>query len=165
MNKHAVARNRHAPLRGEAAKRARHDALRAIVADEELATQDELVRALARAGHDVTQATLSRDIRELGLAKSGGSYRLPEVGPPAPAPEIGRVLRQLVLGIERSAQILVFKTRPGRGHMLGVELDGARWPEILGTVAGDDTLLAVTRDPARSRAVLRRVRALLVGAV
>ena len=163
MNKHAATQKRRASHRGEAAKHARHAALRLIVASQALATQDELVHALARAGHEVTQATLSRDIRELGLVKAGGAYRLPEMGPPAP--HIGRTLRQLVLGVETSAQMLVFKTRPGHAHALGVELDRARWSEFLGTIAGDDTLLAVARDPARARSVLRRVRALLVGAV
>lgn len=113
---------------------------------------------LARDGYTVTQPTLSRDIRELGLIKVRGVYRIPEehlAAPPAEA--IRRSLQQLVLHSGLSGNIIMVKTSPGHGHSLGVVLDSARWPEVLGTVAGDDTVFILLRDARFGRKVLRRI--------
>ena len=123
---------------------------------ERVATQAELCRKLARRGIHVTQATVSRDIEELGLIKARGGYRLPgapEPGAP-PHPTLSIILKEFVREVLVAANVVVVKTHPGNAHTVGVALDSANWPEVVGTVAGDDTIFIATpgrREAARAR--------------
>jgi len=121
-------------------------------------SQEQLRSWLLRAGFDVTQATLSRDIRELRLVKGGAerSYRTPPPATPG-GPDSTVVLRRAVqehlVRAESVRHMVVLRTGPGQAPLLGVALDGADLPEIVGTVAGDDTIFIVARDDRHARAL------------
>ena len=120
-----------------------------------VATQEDLRRKLGRRGIRVTQATVSRDIEELGLVKTREGYRLPDAPEPAPPqPTLSVVLKEFVREVGQAANLVIVKTHPGNAHTVGVVLDAERWPEVAGTVAGDDTIFVATaraRDAARVR--------------
>ncbi len=133
-----------------------------LLHSQSVATQDELRRKLARRGIRVTQATVSRDIEELGLVKTREGYRLPETAEPAPPqPELSVVLKEFVREVRQASNLVIVKTHPGNAHTVGVVLDAEKWPEVAGTVAGDDTIFVATvraRDAARVR---KRLQSLL----
>lgn len=141
-------------------KTARQRAIVAIVAEYEVGTQGHLSRLLARRGHHVDQATLSRDLRELGVAKvadNGGRPRYRILGS-APAAPVGAGV--LIRGVERAGNLLVVRTDPGDAPRVGLALDRSDLPSIAGTVAGDDTLLVVVREgqsPARLARMLKEM--------
>jgi transcriptional regulator of arginine metabolism len=125
-------------------------------------SQEQLRRSMRSAGFDVTQATLSRDIRELGLVKGGadGAYQTPE----QPAPNghgtkslLQRGLSEYLTRVDRVQQMLVLRTGAGQAQLLGVALDRARLPEIVGTIAGDDTILVIAPDVRRARSLVKRL--------
>jgi len=125
-------------------------------------SQEQLRRSMRSAGFDVTQATLSRDIRELGLVKGGadGAYQTPE----QPAPNghgtkslLQRGLSEYLTRVDRVQQMLVLRTCAGQAQLLGVALDRARLPEIVGTIAGDDTILVIAPDVRRARSLVKRL--------
>lgn len=119
-----------------------------LVALHELHTQEELAQALAAVGVIATQVTLSRDIRELGLAKTPAGYRpILEIAPP-PGPSLNTVITEYLLDIRDAQHLLVLKTSPGHASTLAAALDRAAWPEVAGTIAGDDTVLAIAPDLA-----------------
>jgi transcriptional regulator of arginine metabolism len=141
-----------------ASKRARHGRILEIVGKRPLSSQGELCSFLKAEGITVTQSTLSRDIRELGLVKVRGIYRVPgTVDGGAPADVLRRSFSQLIVRSGVSGNILMVKTLPGNGHSLGVVLDAAQWPEVLGTVAGDDTVFVLLRSNRLGKRVLRRL--------
>jgi transcriptional regulator of arginine metabolism len=114
-------------------------------------TQEVLARELAAVGVSTTQVTLSRDIRELGLVKTPGGYRQLDgtEHPPGLSSTAGEFLRDV-----RVAQnLVVLKTSPGNASSLAVSLDREDWPEIVGTVAGDDTILVVAPDNTDARSI------------
>lgn len=138
----------------------RQAAIRAIVHDEPIRSQEQLRRRLAARGFDVTQATLSRDIKELGLAKrsSDGAYQPASAdGPPPPAAlsALARALAEYLEGAEAVQQLVVLRTGPGQAQLLGLVLDRARLAGVVGTIAGDDTILVVTRDARHAAGLLR----------
>jgi transcriptional regulator of arginine metabolism len=122
-----------------------------------ISSQPELGRLLAAAGVAVTQATLSRDLDELGAVKvrtpAGMTYAVPPEGQPRKGtPEavdarLARLLEELLIGAEATGQLVVLRTPPGGAQLLGSALDRAGLPEVAGTVAGDDTVLLITRQP------------------
>lgn len=140
-------------------KAARHARIVAVLADHEVRSQAELATLLDDAGVHVTQATLSRDLDELGAVKlrapDGGLpvYVVPEDGSPltarsasdAPPQRLARLVGELLISAEASANLVVLRTPPGAAHFLASALDRAGLPEILGTIAGDDTILVITR--------------------
>lgn len=139
-------------------KRARHARIFEVVQRRPVASQEELGLLLKGGGVAVTQSTLSRDIRELGLVKVRGVYQLPGTGSAVPAAEVlRRSFNQLIVRSGVSGNILMVKTLPGNGHSLGVVLDAAQWPEVLGTVAGDDTVFVLLRRKGLGKRVLRRL--------
>ena len=128
-------------------------------------SQEQLRRSLRTAGFDVTQATLSRDIRELGLVKGGadGAYQTPaQPGPNGHAAKslLQRGLGEYLMRVDRVQQMLVLRTGAGQAQLLGVALDRARLPEIVGTIAGDDTILVIAPDVRRARALVKRLEAI-----
>ena len=138
---------------------ARHDRIVAILAERPVRSQAELAAALEAGGLSVTQATLSRDLDELGAVKlrspDGGLpvYVVPEDGSPLtaraadddPPHRLARLLGELMVSAEASGNIAVLRTPPGASNFLASALDRARLPEVLGTVAGDDTIFVVAR--------------------
>jgi transcriptional regulator of arginine metabolism len=137
-----------------------------VIAREAVRSQEQLRRRLQAAGFDVTQATLSRDIRELGLVKGGadGAYQPPA----APAAANGhnaksllhRALADYLTRVDRVQQLVLLRTGPGQAQILAVALDGAQVPEVVGTLAGDDTILVITPDARRARALVKRLEQL-----
>lgn len=121
-----------------------------VVAAQAIANQDELRRSLHQLGVRVTQATLSRDLRELQLVKTTGGYRVLASGTeaPAPLPTVARALRQFLRDIRPAQNLLVLKTPPGGAQPLAAAVDAEKWKEVAGTLAGDDTVLIIT--PSRS---------------
>jgi len=141
-------------------KTRRLTAIRQIVDREPVHSQEELRQRLQTMGFDVTQATLSRDIKEIGLVKrSAGGYQAPGTEPrPAATAEatLRRTAREFLRSYEVIQNLIVLRTDPGRAQNLAVDIDRARLPEIAGTIGGDDTILVVTRDPAQALAVAAR---------
>lgn len=127
-----------------------------LLRTERVATQAELARRLSRRGIRVTQATISRDIEELGLVKTREGYRLPDAAETIPSsqPALEVVLKEFVREVHTAANLAIVKTTPGNAHSVGVAIDAAGWPEIVGTVAGDDTIFIAARrarDATRAR--------------
>jgi transcriptional regulator of arginine metabolism len=170
------------PTRGLCPKRtpsraARHDKIVAILADHPVRSQAALAAALEADGFSVTQATLSRDLDELGAVKlrspDGGLpvYIVPQDGSPLtarkanddPPTRLARLLGELLVSADASANIVVLRTPPGGSNFLASALDRAGLPEVLGTVAGDDTILVVARDPRGGAELADRFRALARG--
>jgi transcriptional regulator of arginine metabolism len=139
-------------------KKARHGRILEIVRKRPVSSQEELCSLLKAERFTVTQSTLSRDIRELGLVKVRGTYQVPgAAGGAPPADVLRRSFSQLIVCSGVSGNILMVKTLPGNGHSLGVVLDAAQWPEVLGTVAGDDTVFVLLRSNRLGKKVLRRL--------
>jgi transcriptional regulator of arginine metabolism len=142
-------------------KRARQGRILEVTRSQQVRSQEELSSILARDGVEVTQATLSRDIRELGLVKARGGYQISGEAPAGPSDEIfRRTLKQYVLRTAVSGNIVMIKTSPGNAHSVGVVLDAVQWPEMLGTVAGDDTIFVLLRSSSWGKKVLGRIREL-----
>lgn len=138
----------------------RHEAIRELVQTHRVASQEALRELLETRGFDVTQATLSRDIRELRLAKvhdsEGGHYALPpDTFDQSPALE--RLLPALFIGAEGTGNLLIVKTMLGGAQAVAEAIDAEEWPEVLGTLAGDNTVLMILRDPAHLSLVQRRL--------
>ena len=150
----------------ELLKRARQQAIADVVRDRQLRTQRELVAALKDKGFRVTQATVSRDIGEMGLLKARVDGALVYALPSAEAAvELGgrqrlaELLRDLPIEVRRSGTMLVIRAMPGTALAIAAALDRAQWSEVLGTIAGDDTLfVACTDDRALSRVKQRLLR-------
>ena len=141
-------------------KRERHEAIRELVQSHRVASQEQLRELLLERDFDVTQATVSRDIRELELIKlhdgEGSHYSLPpEEWVNAPA--LTRLLPALYLGAEGTGNLLVVKTLVGGAQAVAEAIDWEEWPEVLGTLAGDDTILLILRDAAQLAEIQRRL--------
>jgi transcriptional regulator of arginine metabolism len=142
-------------------KAERHAAIREIVQRNRVSSQEELREFLSGRGFDVAQATLSRDIRELRLIKvpdadGGHHYTLPPESWDS-TPTLKRLLPALYVGAEGSRNILVVKTLAGGAQAVAEALDWEEWPEILGTLAGDDTILVILRDDKHLQSVQSRI--------
>jgi transcriptional regulator of arginine metabolism len=145
------------------AKKARQGRILDIVRKHPVRSQEELSSLLKTENVPVTQSTLSRDIRELNLIKVRGRYQSPgEMPPEASSGLLRRALAQYVLSTGISGNIVVIKTSPGNAHSVGVVLDAAQWPEVLGTVAGDDTIFVLARSARSSNKLLQRIRKISV---
>jgi transcriptional regulator of arginine metabolism len=133
-----------------------------LVSREPIRSQEQLRQRLLQRGFDVTQATLSRDIKELGLVKraSDGSYQpAPDDDPTATATDaarhsLQRALVDYLAGLQQSQQLLVLRTGPGEAQPLALAIDRARLPGLLGTIAGDDTVLVIAQDPRAARSLI-----------
>ncbi|MBN2319111.1 MAG: arginine repressor [Acidobacteria bacterium] len=140
-------------------KKARQGRILEIVRKHSVRSQEELSSLLRAENIPVTQSTLSRDIRELGLIKIRGRYQSPGDALPAAANEhLRRALEQYVLSTGVSGNIVVIKTSPGNAHSVGVVLDAAQWSEVMGTIAGDDTIFVLAQNGRIGKRVLERVR-------
>ncbi|WP_369133439.1 arginine repressor [Modestobacter sp. I12A-02662] len=150
---------------------ARHARIVELISTGPVTSQTQLARLLAESGVEVTQATLSRDLEELGAVKLRGSdgapasYVLPpENAPLRPAqsvpPRLARLLADLLTSAEGSANLAVLRTPPGAAQFLASGLDKVGLPDVLGTIAGDDTVLVIARDPDGGPRLAERLRAL-----
>ena len=116
-----------------------------VIRNKRILTQDDLARELKEShGLHATQVTLSRDVRELGLLKTPDGYR--EVGAAASGPDLAMVAADLLQDVRAAQNLIVLRTSPGNANALAVALDKENWPEIVGTIAGDDTVLIVASD-------------------
>ena len=142
----------------------RQAAILRIVREQRIQNQEHLRHALAAEGFAVTQATLSRDIRELGLAKltdqqHGAYYAHPHRA--ALRPDLGQVLPALLVSVDGVGPLLVLKTASGSAGAVTEALDQAGWGEVMGTIAGDDTVLVITRSQKLREAIASRIQALV----
>jgi transcriptional regulator of arginine metabolism len=139
-------------------KPARHQAIVELAHEGPLPNQQELCKVLSRRGFRVTQATLSRDLNELRLVKTSEGYILPNGDAPAEgAPALSRVVREFVRDVRRAQNLLVIKTIPGSAQPVAVALDAEAFDEVVGTVAGDDTLLIITANNRHARQLQTRL--------
>jgi transcriptional regulator of arginine metabolism len=141
----------------------RQRAIAELIRGGALSSQEELGEQLARRGFAVTQATISRDLEQIGAVKvrrAGQlSYALPEQVQSAPAPQLAGVLRDFARSIETAANLLVIKSPPGSAHLIGVALDHAGLDEIVGTICGDDTIFVACASNAIAAALATKLRA------
>jgi transcriptional regulator of arginine metabolism len=153
----------------DAMKYQRHNAIRELVANSLVSNQDELRRKLRRRGFEVTQATLSRDIHELRLSKGPGGYSLPagngnanstvaeDDGPPS----VAEVLEGFGLRVRQAMNQVILRTVMGGAQPVAAALDYEQWPEVVGTIAGDDTVLVICQDQRHAIEVETRLRTIL----
>jgi len=127
----------------------RRTALSELIQSETITRQDELVARLNQMGFDVTQSSVSRDLAALGVGKIAGAYALP------PARDIG--FPGLVSGIPAGDNLLVIKTEVAAANLVAARLDGNNFPEVVGTLAGDDTVFVATTSRDAQRQLLRRL--------
>ncbi|MFZ0333110.1 MAG: hypothetical protein WAN10_00930 [Candidatus Acidiferrales bacterium] len=144
-------------------KRMRQGQILKLVGNEPVANQDDLRRRLVQIGVRVTQATLSRDLRELKLVKTAEGYRPLGVAmeDSTAVPQLGRALREFLVEIRPAQNMLVLKTPPGGAQPLAAAVDGEHWKEVAGTLAGDDTVLIITPTRAARAAIQKRMEDLL----
>ncbi len=147
-------------------KSRRHFAIREILSTERISTQEELCEILKDRGYDVTQATVSRDIKELSLIKipdgTGYSYAWPETQSPKSSNlRIKRVFQDSVVSYDYSENIIVIKTLPGAAQSIASLIDSLANPHILGTVAGDDTIFLVVKTKKSLAQVMEYFRKLV----
>jgi len=144
-------------------KLARQKAILEIVQQGPVASQEDLQRALHRRGCDVGQATLSRDIHELNLVKTGDGYARLHMAPAAEPvlPPVSRLVREFVLDVRPAQNLLVIKTAVGSAQPVAAALDAESWPETVGTIAGDDAILIVCPDQKAAGRLAERIREML----
>ena len=118
-------------------------------------TQDELENELSALGIPATQATLSRDIRELGLAKTSEGYR--QIEPESGGPDLGAILSGFLHDVRIAQNLLVLKTSAGHASSLAVAIDQAEWRDVVGTIAGDDTVLVIAPDNKTAQALREKL--------
>jgi transcriptional regulator of arginine metabolism len=143
-------------------KTARHKAILDLLDEGPVESQDTLQQRLERKGFAVGQATLSRDIHELKLVKGRDGYcRAGEsVGTESVLPSVMHLARQFVIEIRQAQNLLVVKTTVGSAQPVAAALDASRWPEVVGTIAGDDTVLVIATDNKKAQSLARRIREL-----
>lgn len=139
----------------------RHIKIRDIITNNDIETQDELVDILKNGGFNVTQATVSRDIKELHLVKipmldGRYKYSLPADQRFNPLQKLKRSLMDAFVRIDSAGHMLVMKTMPGNANAIGALIDNLDWDEILGTICGDDTILIICRTPSDTEHISKR---------
>ena len=149
-------------------KHDRHNAIRELVASAAVMSQDELRRKLVRRGFDVTQATLSRDIHEMHLYKGPNGYALPNgngVGSPEDedddSPSVHEVLSSFGLKVKQALNQLVLITTHGGAQPVALAIDDEDWDEVIGTIAGDDTILIICPDHKRASQLRERLEEMI----
>ena len=146
-------------------KERRQKAVADLIRSQSLSSQEELALHLGRLGFEVTQATVSRDLEQLGALKARRngriSYALPEqLSTNGAAPRLAPVVRDWVRSVDVAATMVVLKTPPGSAHLVGVAIDEAAFPQIAGTICGDDTIFAACRSAGDAEAIAIKLRAL-----
>ena len=133
-----------------------------LIRQNALASQEEVAERLVALGYAVTQATVSRDLEQIGAVKvrRGGqlAYAIPDTAPAAAPARLTSVFRDWVRSIEPAGNLVVIKTPPGSAHLVGVVLDQGEFPEIVGTICGDDTIFVACRSSAEADLLIARLR-------
>ena len=143
-------------------KTARHKAILGLLEEGPVESQDALQHSLERKGFDVGQATLSRDIHELKLVKGPEGYRRAgeSQGVESVLPSVMHLVHDFVVEIRQALNLLVVKTSVGSAQPVAAALDASHWPELVGTIAGDDTVLVIAADKKKAYTLARRIREL-----
>lgn len=137
----------------------RHGQILKLIRARGIRTQEELARELQRAGIPATQVTLSRDIRELKLVKTSEGYR--EMLPEEAGPSFEMLATEFLHDVRAAQNLVVLRTSPGHANSVAVALDNEEWPEVVGTLAGDDTILVIAPDTPTAEKVRRRFMELI----
>ena len=137
----------------------RHGQILKLIRGRSIFTQEELARALKETDIDATQVTLSRDMRELGLVKTADGYR--ELGSDSPNLQFATLAAEFLQDVRLAQNQVVLKTAPGHASSVAVALDDEEWPEVIGTIAGDDTILVICPDSSTAEAVRTKLIGLL----
>jgi transcriptional regulator of arginine metabolism len=140
-------------------KLSRQAAIRELIENHPAGSQDELRRMLFRRGHRVTQATLSRDIHELGLVKTGEGYKLSQGDESELSlPSIERLIETFVYEVKTAQNQVVIKTSAGSAQPVSAAIDAEEWEEVVGTIGGDDTILAIAPTAKAAAQLAQRLR-------
>ena len=130
-----------------------------LIKAHKIFTQEKLAQELAGVGVAAKQVTLSRDMRELGLVKTAGGYRQVEAA--SVGPGIETIMAEFLREARAAQNLLVLKTSPGHANSIAIALDQEDWPEVVGTLAGDDTVLVIAPDAKTAAALRKRLLAYL----
>ena len=145
-------------------KQRRQQAIGELISSGALASQEELADRLSGLGFAVTQATISRDLEQIGAVKVRRdgqlSYALPKQVPPAHAPQLSSLLRDFARSVDVAVNLVVIKTPPGSAHLVGVALDQSAFPELVGTVCGDDTIFLACSSAAAATKIASKLKAI-----
>jgi len=133
----------------------RHGQILKLIRSKEISTQEELARELKQAGVPATQVTLSRDIRELRLVKTREGYR--EMQTDEADPAFKMLAADFLQDVRVAQNLVVLQTSPGHANSVAVALDSEQWPEVVGTIAGDDTILVIAPDNATADKVRKKL--------
>lgn len=144
----------------------RHIKIRELITENEIETQDELVDELKDLGYNVTQATVSRDIKELHLVKvpsanSRHTYSLPADQRFNPLDKLKRLIMDAFVKIDHTSHFIILKTLPGNAQAVGALIDNLDWEEIMGTICGDDTCLIICRSEDVTEIIKNRFMSML----
>jgi transcriptional regulator of arginine metabolism len=144
-------------------KLARHEKIMELIHQYDIDTQEELAARLNEAGFKVTQATVSRDIRALKMTKVTGKngkshYAILKEAPHALEDKYARVLKDALVSMDVGQNLLVIRTVPGMAMGVAAALDGQNWPEILGCIAGDDTIMCAAKTQEQAEHVMEKLR-------
>lgn len=137
----------------------RHGQILKLIRSGRISTQEELAVALKKSGIQTTQVTLSRDIRELRLVKTQEGYA--ETSPEEAGPHFSTLASEFLLDVRSAQNLVVLKTAPGHANSVAVALDNEEWPEIVGTIAGDDTILVIAPDTSTADRIRKKMVQLL----
>jgi transcriptional regulator of arginine metabolism len=144
-------------------KERRQRAIAELIRTSALGSQEELAERLSALGYTVTQATISRDLEQLGAVKVRRDgllgYSLPDEGRNGPGPRLTAVFREWVRSVETAGNLVVIKTPPGSAHLVGVVLDQSELAEIVGTICGDDTMFVACRAAKDASSLSSKLRA------
>lgn len=145
-------------------KRERHSTIRELIVARPVSSQEELRRLLLQRGWDVTQSTLSRDLREMRIARvpdaDGARYSVTDAGEEPGRPALETLLPSLFARVDGVGELVVLRTMPGGAQSIAVAIDSESLPDVLGTIAGDDTILIVCRSSAARERLVRRLAAI-----
>jgi transcriptional regulator of arginine metabolism len=141
-------------------RRKRHLKILELISTRAIRTQEELAEVLAAEGWEVTQSSVSRDIATLRLIKVGGAYRRPPRGANPADPDERRIAEGVLAADAAGEALVVLHTPPGEANRVAVALDRLAWPDVVGTIAGDDTIFLAVKDGGAQRRVLREVKRL-----
>lgn len=147
-------------------KSARHEKIIELIRKFDIDTQEELALRLNESGFKVTQATISRDIRALNMTKVTGKdgrsrYAILEGSSPDTGDKYSRVMRDAIVSADAAQNLVVIRTVPGMAMGVAAALDAMKWPEILGSIAGDDTIMCALRNSDEAETVTERVLSLV----
>lgn len=144
-------------------KALRQRAILEVLQEGPVASQDDFQRILKKHGFAAGQATLSRDIRELGLVKTAGGYAVAQGdnGADPALPPVSRLVREFVLDVRAAENLIVTKTSVGSAQPVAAALDGEGWPEAIGSIAGDDTILIICANKKAAKMIETRIQEML----